>query len=95
VLLTGKLNHTSKLSPVTEPKEVAMEAPERASSPRWPTNMTDITSNMNYITFAIIRGPASVSCFFISHTTLSVSIAPLSLCGSLLSCFLSEGKGTK
>ena len=34
---------TNKLKPVTDAKDVAIEEPERASSPRWPTNMTDIT----------------------------------------------------
>ena len=33
---------TKKLKPVTDAKEVANEAPERANSPRWPTNITEI-----------------------------------------------------
>lgn len=34
---------TRKLKPVTEAKEVAMEAAERGRGPRWPTNMTEMT----------------------------------------------------
>lgn len=38
---------TSKLKPVTEAKEVAMEAAEREREPRWPTNMTEMTCRQN------------------------------------------------
>ena len=34
---------TVRLNPVTVAREVAMAAPERASAPRWPTIMLDIT----------------------------------------------------
>lgn len=34
---------TRKVNPVTEAKEVAIEAAESGRVPRWPTNMTEIT----------------------------------------------------
>ena len=57
---------TIKLKPVTEAKEVAMEAPERASSPRWPTNITEIACKLYSRTLTDIKGPASFNCFFTS-----------------------------
>ena len=57
---------TSKLKPVTDAKEVAMEAPERASSPRWPTNISEIICKLHIRRLTDIKGPASFNCFFTS-----------------------------
>ena len=58
---------TNKPRPVTDAKEVAMEAPERANSPIWPTNITDIIC-MQYINrLETTIGPASHSCCFTSQ----------------------------
>ena len=64
---------TRKLKPVTEAKEVAMEAPERESWPRWPTNMTDISWRQDCNRLTVTRGPASHSCVFASSATLLLS----------------------
>ena len=60
---------TNKLKPVTVAKEVAMEAPERANSPRWPTNMIEIICKQYSNKLTAIRGPASHSCFLTSSRT--------------------------
>ncbi len=69
---------TNKLKPVTVAKEVAIEAPDRANSPRWPTNITDIICKLNSNRFTDIRGPASHTCFLTSSITFFLLI-PLSL----------------
>lgn len=55
-----------------------MEALERASSPRWPTNMTDIIWTMFCRIHAAMSGPARYSCFLTSATT-RLSLTPLVL----------------
>lgn len=60
---------TKTLNPVTEAKEEAKEAPESASSPRWPTYMTDVICKLYCSKLTAIRGPASHSCFFASSIT--------------------------
>ncbi|PKA56499.1 hypothetical protein AXF42_Ash015272 [Apostasia shenzhenica] len=52
-----------------------MEAPERESSPRWPTNITEITWRAYRRRLDAIRGPASHNCFFTSAET---SLLPFS-----------------
>jgi len=59
---------------VTEAKEVAMEAPERDNSPRWPTNMTDMILRQKFKRVTDIKGPASHNCFFTSSITSLLSI---------------------
>lgn len=59
--------HTSKLKAVTPAKEVATEAPERASSSsRWPMKMIDITWRRSCRPFATISGTTMSNCFFSS-----------------------------
>lgn len=84
--------HTSKLKPVTEAKEEAMEAPERGSSPRWPTNIMEISCKLLRRRFTVIKGPASHSCFFTSSQTLPVSFLFIWSCSLLiLLCWTSSG----
>lgn len=64
---------TVKLKPVTEVNEVAMEAPARASSPTWPTYMTEISCMPNSKKFDATSGPANNSCFFTSSTISSLT----------------------
>ena len=62
------------LKPVTPANEVAMEALDRDSSPRWPTNMIDIICKLYCKKLTTTRGPASFICFFSSPITSDVSI---------------------
>lgn len=62
----GRRVRTRRLKPVTEAKEVAMEAPARGSCPRCPTNMTDIICKQLINTFTVTSGPANRSCLFTS-----------------------------
>ena len=66
------LTRTNKLKPVTEAKEVAIEAPESASSPRWPTYITEITCKLFTSRLTDTNGPTKHSCFFTSATISSI-----------------------
>ena len=56
----------SRLLPVTAANELAMEALASSSSPKWPTNMLDTTTNEYCSRFTQIIGPAMHSCLLIS-----------------------------
>lgn len=51
---------------MTDAKEVAIDAPERANSPTWPTNMTEIVCTSDNKRLTNIMGPARNSCNFVS-----------------------------
>lgn len=63
---------TRTLKPETEAKEDAIEALDKASSPRWPTNIIDITCKQYCSKLTAIRGPASHSCFVASSITFAL-----------------------
>lgn len=69
---------TNKLKPVTLAKEVAMEAPERDNSPRWPTNMIEMRLREYCRRETHMRGPANHNCFCVSSNTPSPSPSPFS-----------------
>ncbi|KAF3488286.1 hypothetical protein F2Q69_00057891 [Brassica cretica] len=63
-----------KVKPVTEAKEVAMEAAERGSEPRWPTNMTEMTWREYWKRLTPMSGAESQNCFFTYSFTLCMSL---------------------
>nr|GLL38010.1 hypothetical protein AXF42_Ash015272 [Ipomoea trifida] len=74
---------TIRLKPVTEAKEVAMEAPERNSSPpRLPTNMSEMNCREVNRRFTEIKGPAKTISFFTSPETSSQHFLLLSFSDS-------------
>lgn len=68
---------TNKLKPVTLAKEVAIEAPDKLNSPRWPTNITEIICIQYCNRLTDIKGAASHSCLFTS-SRISFLLIPLS-----------------
>ena len=69
--------YTSNVKPVTDAKEVAMEAPERGRVPRCPTNIIEIVCRMYCKIPTEDRGTANHSCLFnsaITNSSLSLLI---------------------
>ena len=62
-----------KLKPVTPPNEVVMEALDRESSPRWPTNITYIIYKLYCNKLTITKGPTNFICCFSSALASDLS----------------------
>jgi len=63
--------YTSNVKPVTDAKEVAMEAPERGRVPRCPTNIIEIVCRMYCRIPTEDKGTANHNCLFNSAITNS------------------------
>lgn len=72
----GEKERTIRLNPVTPAKEVAMEAPARGSSPRWPTNMREMTVRENCRKLDSTKGTARRNCLFTSTRTSDFLLPP-------------------
>lgn len=61
------------LKPVTPANEVAIDTLERANSPRWPTNITDIICKLYCRKLTKTNGPAILTCLFNSSLVSVIS----------------------